>query len=322
MASAKGRFVAAEVPSTAHGLVRAGLREGLCLPPVEVSDTHGPYAALRRCCAWGPRDRAVAIVSVEAYREGRRMSAVSWEQGLELLKQGKAQEAEQVLRQVTGVDALSFEGNFYLGTALAQQGRYQEAVTPFSTAVNIDPNHAGAHYNLGLALQHAGDAHRAMGELEAALAIKPDYAKASQALQALKSQQAAQGRPRPVMPQAVSPGQWESRQADEPVYSEEQLREADRAEKIQQFFVRGACMVAWGIGLTALFITFCNVMGPFFGIIIIVPILGPLVYLVAMDSREWFVVNPKLAIPVSIVGILFSIGAVIWSIAREGFTSG
>lgn len=250
------------------------------------------------------------------------MSAANWRQGLELLKQGKAQEAEQILRQVTSTDALSFEGNFYLGTALAQQGRYEEAVTPFSTAVNIDPNHAGAHYNLGLALQHAGDTHKAVSEYEAALAVKPDYAKASQALESLKSQQAAQGRPRPTIPQPAAPGGWESREADEPAYSDDQLREADRAEKIQQILVRGACLVAWGIGLAALFVTFSNVMGPFFGIIIVAPILGPLIYLVAMDGREWFVVNPRLAIPVSIVGILFSIGAVIWAIAREGFTSG
>ncbi len=248
------------------------------------------------------------------------MSTVTWQQGLELLKQGKAQEAEQILRQVTTVDALSFEGNFYLGTALAQQGRYQEAVAPLSTAVNVEPNHAGAHYNLGLALQHAGDTHRAMSEYEAALAIKPDYAKASQALQSLKSQQAAQARPRPVVPQPVSPAAWESREADEPVYSDQQLREADRVEKIQQFFVRGACMIAWGIGLAALFVTFCNVMGPFFGIIIVAPILGPLIYLVALDSREWLVVNPKLAIPISIAGLVFSIGAVVFAIVQGGFS--
>jgi tetratricopeptide (TPR) repeat protein len=248
------------------------------------------------------------------------MSAVSWQQGLELLKQGKAQEAEQVLRQVTTTDALSFEGNFYLGVALAQQGRYQEAVAPLSTAVNIDPNHAGAHYNLGLALQHAGDTHRAMGEYEAALAIKPDYAKASQTLQSLKSQQAAPARPQPVMPQPGAPGAWQSSQSEEPVYSEEQLREADRAEKVQQFFVRGACMVAWGIGLAALFFEFSKVMSILFGIIIIAPILAPLIYLVALDGREWLSVNPKLAIPISIVGIVFSIPVTIWFFSRGGFS--
>ena len=248
------------------------------------------------------------------------MSAVSWQQGLELLKQGNAQEAEQLLRQVISIDTLSFEGNLYLGVALAQQGRSQEAVTPLSTAVNIDPNHAAAHYNLGLALQHAGDAHRAISEYEATLAIKPDHPKASQALESLRSQQAAPARPRPGVAQPTSVAAWESRESDEPAYSEEQLREADRAEKVQQFFVRGACMVAWGIGLTALFITFSNVMGVFFGIIIILPILGPMVYLIAMDSREWFVTNPKLAIPVSIVGVVFSAGAVIWSISQGGFS--
>lgn len=248
------------------------------------------------------------------------MSAVSWQQGLELLKQGKAQEAEQVLRQVTSTDTLSFEGNLYLGIALAQQGRFQEAATPLGTAVNIDPNHAAAHYNLGLALQHAGDAHRAISEYEATLAIKPDHPKASQALQGLRSQQAAAARPRPVMPQPTSVAAWESQQSDEPAYSEEQLREADRAEKIQQFFVRGACLVAWGIGLTALFITFSNVMGVFFGIIIVLPILGPLIYLIALDSREWLVVEPKRAIPISIVGLVFSAGAVIWSISQGGFS--
>ena len=245
------------------------------------------------------------------------MSTAGWQEAVSLLQQGQAPQAEQLLRQVATADPYCFEGQLYLGIALAQQGRHQEAVGPLSAAANIRPDHAGARYNLAVMLQHTNDVPGAEQQYQAALQLDPNHAKARQALQALPARRPAGPTPQAPAPAPRVPGlarSLESRPStsDEPYYTDEELKAADRAEVRVQWLVRGSVLLAWGIGLAALFVAFSNVMSIFFGIVIVAPILGPLIYLVAMDGREWFSESPKLAIPVAAAGLVFSLIAVLW----------
>jgi tetratricopeptide (TPR) repeat protein len=245
------------------------------------------------------------------------MSAYTWQHGLELIKQGNLPDAERVLREVIRGDPLSFEGHLYLGAAVAQQGRYDEAVGLLRTATEILPDHPAAHYNLGFALEQTKDLEAAVAEYQTTLRLKPDHAKAGQRLHGIEAQRAAQRRQAVA---AATPGSWASQTQEEPVYSEEELEAADRAAAMEHAIARTAVMVSWGIGLAALFCAFSQAMGVFYGAIIVLPVLGPMVYLVALDGLDWFSVNPKLAIPVSVVGLLLSAVAVIWAIKVGAFS--
>jgi tetratricopeptide (TPR) repeat protein len=247
------------------------------------------------------------------------MACPTWQQGADLVKQGQFQEAERILQEVVRADTLSFEGYYYLGAALAKQQRPEEAIAALRHATQLRPGHAGAYYNLGLMCEQTGDLQAAANAFQAALRLAPDRAKARQRLQAVQAQRAAQVHQAAA---AATPGSWTAPKSDEPVYSKEELEAADRAAAREQFLVKGAVFVSWGIGLAALFLVFSHMMSIFYGAIIVMPFLAPLIYLVALDAHEWFSVNPKLAIPVSAVGIVFSIAAVIWAIRTGVFRGG
>jgi len=248
------------------------------------------------------------------------MTGPTWQQGEELVRQGDFTQAEQILREVVRVEPSSFEGHLFLGAALAKLDRHQEALAALRHATQLRPGHAGAFYNLGLMCEKTGDLQAAANALQAAIRLAPDHAKARQRLQTVQAQRAAS------IQQAVAaatPGaSWAADKPDEPAYSKEELEEADRAAAREQLLAKGAVFVSWGIGLAALFIVFSNMMSVFYGAVIVLPILAPMIYLVALDAHDWLAVKPKLAIPVSAVGIVFSIAAVIWAISTGVFRGG
>jgi tetratricopeptide (TPR) repeat protein len=247
------------------------------------------------------------------------MASSTWQRGVDLIKQGQFQEAERVLQEVVRADPLSFEGHYHLGAALAKQQRYEEAAAALKQAAQILPDHPAVHYNLGLMLERTDDLQAAASEFQTALRLAPDHPKARQRLQAIEAQRAAKVHQAVI---AATPGSWTAPKSDEPTYSQEELKAADRAAAREQFLVKGAVFVSWGIGLAALFLVFSHMMSIFYGAIIVVPFLAPLIYLVALDAYDWFSVNPKLAIPVSAVGIVFSALAVIWAIRTGVLRSG
>ena len=98
--------------------------------------------------------------------------------GLALREQGRASEAEQVLR-----DALSQQPKhpallLELANALADLGRRDEAITALDQAVRIQPSYLPAQFNLGNMLREAGWLDDAVAAYETALRLKPDYAEA------------------------------------------------------------------------------------------------------------------------------------------------
>ena len=247
------------------------------------------------------------------------MANPMWQQGLELIKQGQLAEAEQVLRAAVSAEPSVFEGYYYLGAALAKQQRPEEAIPVLRHATQLGPGHAGVHYNLGLVCEQTGDLQAAANAFQAALRLAPDHAKARQRFQAVQARRAAAIQEAAA---AATPGAWSSAKKEEPAYSKEELQAADRAAAIEQTIAKGAVFVSWGIGLAALFIVFSHMMSVFYGAIIILPFLAPLIYLVGLDAYDWFAVKPKLAIPVSAVGLVFSLAAVIWAISTGVFRGG
>jgi predicted O-linked N-acetylglucosamine transferase (SPINDLY family) len=98
--------------------------------------------------------------------------------GLALREQGRAGDAERVLR-----DALSQQPKqpallLELGNALADLGRREEAIAALEQAVRIQPGYLLAHYNLGNMLRETGRLDDAVVAYESALRLKPDYAEA------------------------------------------------------------------------------------------------------------------------------------------------
>ena len=98
--------------------------------------------------------------------------------GLALREQGRAAEAERVLR-----DALSQQPKqpallLELGSALADLGRRADAIAALEQAIRIEPRYVLAHFNLANTLREAGRPDDAVAAYEAALRLKPDYAEA------------------------------------------------------------------------------------------------------------------------------------------------
>ena len=124
---------------------------------------------------------------------------MSWQDGMQLLQQGKTAEAVETLQAVVAAEASSFEGHLYLGMALVQAGRGEEGVAAIERAVTLNPGHTGARYNYGVVLRTLGRPAEAAQQFQAALEIDPNHAKAEQALAAALSQASPQA-PAPSPP--------------------------------------------------------------------------------------------------------------------------
>jgi tetratricopeptide (TPR) repeat protein len=97
---------------------------------------------------------------------------------LALAHAGWIQDAIAQYEQALRIKPDSAEAYNNLGNALLEVGRFQDAIEHYEQAVRIRPDYAEAHNNLGNTLLQAGRFQDAMGHLEQALRIKPDYAMA------------------------------------------------------------------------------------------------------------------------------------------------
>ena len=93
--------------------------------------------------------------------------------GVDLLAQGKLDEAIAEFRKATEADPQSAEGHANLGNAYRVQGRLDEAIRHYRVAVRVAPDRAEARFNLGLALDQAGRTDEAVEQLRRSLEIKP-----------------------------------------------------------------------------------------------------------------------------------------------------
>ena len=125
-------------------------------------------------------------------------SEIAWQNGVELLRQGKVAEAVTQLAAFVKAHPASFEGHNFLGVALAQTGRNPEAISCLMKATRLNPQNAQAQYNLGRVYVRAERPDRARAAFQAALQIDPNYAAAQQALAAVPV-------PPPVAPAPAAP---------------------------------------------------------------------------------------------------------------------
>jgi protein O-GlcNAc transferase len=97
-----------------------------------------------------------------------------YNQALVLHQRGKLVEAEQLYRQVLGVDARMLAARQMLGVLLVQQGRPEEALTMMQPALALNPRHAGVQVNAGNILNLMGRFAESLDHYDRALAIAPD----------------------------------------------------------------------------------------------------------------------------------------------------
>ncbi|MFX0054853.1 MAG: tetratricopeptide repeat protein [Promethearchaeota archaeon] len=77
--------------------------------------------------------------------------------GIRLVAEGKAEEAETLLRNVLESHPENADALWLLGRALAQQGRLRESVDVYSRAAQLEPNRAVFHESLGTTLIQMGN---------------------------------------------------------------------------------------------------------------------------------------------------------------------
>ncbi len=90
-----------------------------------------------------------------------------------VLKECRA--AEQTLRQGLALDPASVNGFMQLGIALLCQDRYDEAAGAFRTAVQHKPDLGAAHFNLGFALAREGQGSAAIQSFRDAIRCSPEF---------------------------------------------------------------------------------------------------------------------------------------------------
>lgn len=77
--------------------------------------------------------------------------------GIRLVGEGKAEEAETVLRSFLKSQPENADALWLLGRALAQQGQLRESIAAYSSAAQLEPTRAVFHESLGVMLIQKGD---------------------------------------------------------------------------------------------------------------------------------------------------------------------
>jgi Flp pilus assembly protein TadD len=107
-------------------------------------------------------------------------SNLEW--GISLYREGRMEDAAQVLKQATSDDPREVAAWTYLGLALLRGGKIELARAPIEEALRIDPRETEARFALGLYYRLAGNASEAIEALEEAIALNPTHAEAHREL--------------------------------------------------------------------------------------------------------------------------------------------
>jgi len=98
-----------------------------------------------------------------------------------LHRQGKLSEAQQLYRQIVGIEPNHFDACHFLGVIAKQNGHPLQAISLITEALNhieveFNANHASAFCNLGAAYQDCKQPELALKNYRQAIQLKPDYA--------------------------------------------------------------------------------------------------------------------------------------------------
>jgi tetratricopeptide (TPR) repeat protein len=110
-----------------------------------------------------------------------------YRRGMDLLSQGEAAAAAQLLGHAARAEPGSRSIREALSRAHVDSGRYADALDSFRTLVEAKPDDDYAHFGLGLAAQRLGDLATAAEHLALAAAMRPDNRHYSDALRGVRA---------------------------------------------------------------------------------------------------------------------------------------
>ncbi len=102
-----------------------------------------------------------------------------------MIRSGAFPDAERELRQAVGLNPKLVEGHYLLAGVLAQRKDYAAAERSYLRAIELKPAYGLAHYNLGDCRLKKGDRSGAAAAFRDAIRVRPDLALAHQELGAL-----------------------------------------------------------------------------------------------------------------------------------------
>ena len=97
------------------------------------------------------------------------------QQAIELINQGKPQEAELIYRDLISSGTKNYIVYGNLAAILGLQGRFNELIDLLRKTIELEPNYPDAHNNLGNALKKQGDLTAAINSYKTALRLQPNY---------------------------------------------------------------------------------------------------------------------------------------------------
>jgi Flp pilus assembly protein TadD len=100
--------------------------------------------------------------------------------GIRLVGEGKAEEAETILRNVLKSQPENADAQWLLGRALAQQRRLKESVDAHRRAAHLEPNRAVFHESLGTTLIQMGNVPEGKEALKKALELDSEALRPSE----------------------------------------------------------------------------------------------------------------------------------------------
>jgi serine/threonine-protein kinase len=124
----------------------------------------------------GPRWLGKAIEYYRAARAQRPGLGIALSGAL--VRAGRADEAEEILRELTRQQPDNAAAYSILGVCLSDQRKFAAAEAAYRKAIRLQPDVAETHYNLGLALGNQGRNQGAEGAYRKAILVRPNYAEA------------------------------------------------------------------------------------------------------------------------------------------------
>ena len=103
---------------------------------------------------YAPVDNLIAPIHLEKHALSE--AAERFNAGLELVSQGKLEEAIIEFTKVIEFDPNLAKVYYHRGAAYAGKGEYDQAIADFTEAIEIDPEYADVYFNRGLAYKAQG----------------------------------------------------------------------------------------------------------------------------------------------------------------------
>ena len=141
----------------------------------------------------------IGLLGTTSVRAASDESVERNNQGVELLKQGKTDEAILTLLKAVELDPKNPDARLNFAYAYDRQGRIDEAIVQYEKAVELNPRNSIARNNLGVLYDKTGRTDEAIREFEKAIEMDPKSATGPKNLAiAKKNQSAIQERERQI----------------------------------------------------------------------------------------------------------------------------